>query len=73
MNSDLNDGGPAFPLPSEHAAEGMTLRDYLAAKAMQGGMTRFEGMAHNLRPEYLEELARHWYRVADTMLKVRNA
>lgn len=36
-----NDGGPAFPLqihasPNSEIQEGMTLRDYFAAKAMQG-------------------------------------
>lgn len=38
--STANKGGPAFPLPmgSETVAgcEGMTLRDYFAAKALQG-------------------------------------
>lgn len=33
MSKKINDGGPAFPA-SAHA--GMTLRDYFAAKAMQG-------------------------------------
>ena len=30
----IKDGGPAFP--RQHICEGMTLRDYFAAKAMQG-------------------------------------
>ena len=37
----INDGGPAFP--SEYTLpenQGMTLRDYFAAKAMQGLMTK---------------------------------
>jgi hypothetical protein len=40
---DMKDGGPAFPVPAElcqdltvHEQRGMTLRDYFAAKAMQG-------------------------------------
>lgn len=36
----INDGGPAFPLAEPgncvSASEGMSLRDYFAAKAMQG-------------------------------------
>jgi len=39
-----NDGGPAFPIPASfsddrlihHQEYGMTLRDYFAAKALQG-------------------------------------
>jgi hypothetical protein len=35
--SNTNTGGPAFPSQREHTTkEGMTLRDYFAAKAMQG-------------------------------------
>ena len=36
--STINDGGPAFPVPANafNDMEGMTLRDYFAAKAMQG-------------------------------------
>lgn len=59
---------PAFPLHN-HGAQtlglhvtGMTLRDYFAAKAMQGIL--FEG----LEPE---ETAKHAYRMADAMLKAR--
>lgn len=33
----INDGGPAFPRDERHIGHnGMTLRDYFAAKAMQG-------------------------------------
>jgi hypothetical protein len=36
---DKDTGGPAFPRPfsgtTQYAQEGMTLRDYFAAKAMQ--------------------------------------
>lgn len=33
--SNKDTGGPAFPIHWENHAEGMTLRDYFAAKAMQ--------------------------------------
>lgn len=40
MSEQTKDGGPAFPGGSfpehPHAPNGMTLRDYFAAKAMQG-------------------------------------
>jgi len=38
MNKDT--GGPAFPTPAHNLQnDGMTLRDYFAAKAMQAWMT----------------------------------
>jgi hypothetical protein len=43
MTNQINDGGPAFPSPpSQHSngfystGNGMTLRDYFAAAALQG-------------------------------------
>lgn len=38
-----NTGGPAFPVkePSDRDDMGMTLRDYFAAKALQGVVTAF--------------------------------
>jgi hypothetical protein len=61
---------PAFPVFPDtsggHAAafQGMTLRDYFAAKAMQGIL--FEG----LDPE---DTAKHAYAMADAMMKAREA
>jgi hypothetical protein len=64
---------PAFPVPlSEHqtlkstAANGMTLRDYFAAKAMQGVMSN--KMYDHHTPEELADTAYMW---ADNMLKAR--
>jgi len=37
--ANVNDGGPAFPCPEDeryYRNDGMSLRDYFAAKAMQG-------------------------------------
>ena len=64
-----NTGGPAFPglHPSKechYKDAGMTLRDYFAAKAMQGIL--YEG----LEPV---ETAKHAYAIADAMLKARQA
>jgi hypothetical protein len=66
-----NTGGPAFPAnhfdlgATEH---GMTLRDYFAAKAMQGLVenANWRGM-----PE--DALAKEAYKLADAMLKAREA
>ncbi len=66
-------GGSAFPLPlgseTVSGADGMTLRDYFAAKAMQAWLTQID-------PEEMEEMMERWaensYEFADCMLKVRN-
>lgn len=38
MSADIDDGGPAFPLPHWQAGEcrGMSLRDWLAGQALTG-------------------------------------
>ena len=71
----INDGGPAFPVPlsagesySQHGpADGMTLRDYFAAKAMQGLVaSNDEGAGDRVAdvPEYA-------YQIADAMIAAR--
>ena len=67
----INDGGPAFP--RDHASDGhngMTLRDYFAAKAMQGVLARNGGYA--LR-EHMLSAARNAYDQDDAMLAARAA
>jgi hypothetical protein len=67
---DKDTGGPAFPTRNYKAvvpvatgyAEGMTLRDYFAAKAMQGLMDAAMPMP---------EIAAAAYAMADDMLKAR--
>jgi hypothetical protein len=60
---------PAFPAPAgvSHITEqGMTLRDYFAAKAMTGLLTA------ELVGEYSNEhVAEISYRIADAMMKAR--
>ena len=65
-----NDGGPAFP--RDHVNEGhngMTLRDYFAAKAMQGWFASFPPDAPLNNKS---DLALFSYGVADAMLKERD-
>jgi predicted DNA-binding transcriptional regulator AlpA len=65
--SDINEGGPAFP---GYGETGMTLRDYFAAKAMQGLL------AGTLTPEIVwsqSDVAETAYNVADAMIKERDA
>lgn len=81
MSNTINNGGPAFPtenarqtgLNSWHE-EGMTLRDYFAAKAMQGFIAT-DALEKGLKfvsPEENERLlAKTCYQLADAMLRAR--
>ena len=68
---NTNTGGPAFPVlhwisgESTGAEEGMTLRDYFAAKAMQALVSTGETDS--------PIISQASYIVADAMLKVREA
>jgi len=64
--SDTNTGGPAFPRDHAHDGHnGMTLRDYFAAKAMQGFLATVKvGCPDDL-------IAVDAYNLADAMLKAR--
>ena len=76
--SNTNTGGPAFPFPAytypngeiNHGEGGMTLRDYFAAKAMQGLIT--SASLSRTESWYDEErVAESAYKMADAMLKAR--
>jgi hypothetical protein len=74
--NNTNTGGPAFPfeyfdeqLQRARVMHGMTLRDYFAAKAMQGFMANKSNPMH-----YQPETDAQWaYMIADAMLKAREA
>jgi hypothetical protein len=66
---------PAFPSmrdirnnPDFDHEEGMTLRDYFAAKAMQGLLAQSMGTALGSDPKNASE---HAYAMADAMMKAR--
>lgn len=73
--SNTNTGGPAFPTEvvntnDGYIHQGMTLRDYFAAKAMQGLLSA------TLTPNTVwsqDDAAETAYNVADAMLKAREA
>ena len=75
--SNKDTGGPAFPVHPDMAAQlgcvpsssdaGMTLRDYFAAKAMQGITSTLSGTA----PVLYDAIADDAYEIADAMLKAR--
>ena len=66
---------PAFPgvqyisMRGDKNPEGMTLRDYYAAKAMQGLLAQFQGCANGCDPAHHAKWA---YEMADAMLSARN-
>jgi hypothetical protein len=68
-----DNGGPAFPHPDYLYAGpwGMTLRDYFAAKAMQGLLSA--GGAVSIEPHLFANEAAMSYAMADAMLKARQA
>ena len=82
--TEPKNGGPAFPLDADRLGivnSGMTLRDYFAAKAMEGmisALTKFrdgnpqfgEGMCDIIvnRPRDISEIA---YTYADALLAAR--
>lgn len=80
--SEINNGGPAFPLPVadqecsgrfESGYGGMSLRDYFAAKAMQGLMSIYweKSGEFSTADELLKCHAEAAYEYADAMLKER--
>ena len=66
MSETKYTGGPAFPTGT--AFQGMTLRDYFAAKAMQGLLSRAGTDKINVH----DVLAHRTYQIADAMLEARN-
>lgn len=65
--SEIKTGGFAFPLQQPILSDnlGMTMRDYFAAKAMQGSLANFKGECS------ISEFAEGCYAMADAMLTAR--
>jgi hypothetical protein len=71
--SNTNTGGPAFPINANESADrciytGITVRDYFAAKYLEGYMANPE-----LGFPKRADAAREAYLMADAMLKERDA
>lgn len=66
--SNTNNGGPAFPANTNNAwcEPGMTLRDYFAAKAIQGLLA-----APDTHGDF-DVFAQNAYEFADAMLRARD-
>lgn len=61
---------PAFPTRSADMDEGMTLRDYFAAKAMHGLVMHLQ---LGISPQDCISVARDAYMQADAMLEARKS
>jgi len=86
MSENKNDGGPAFPhidyeITDPHPSKGMSLRDYFAAKAMQGIISNLSNQpamgTYTIGSKDLDitpdgGTARDAYLAADAMLKERS-
>ncbi|AOP78607.1 hypothetical protein [Enterobacter hormaechei] len=78
--SKKNDGGYAFPMEATDATawrdcnQGMTLRDYFAAKAMQSALLAPKPENPVERMDiYAQSVAEISYEIADAMLRAREA
>ena len=66
--SNTNTGGTAFPCHTIAMHEGMTMRDYFAAKAMQSIL-----IDPRIDNDSYRECAEGAYKAADAMLRAREA
>lgn len=72
--SEIKDGGPAFPVPGlmeDPSFNGMSLRDYFAAKAMQGFIIARASAFDGSPEEFDDRIGRWAYETADAMLCAR--
>ena len=74
--TDKQTGGPAFPTdnahqngPSTFHFEGMTLRDYFAAKAIEGFNRNM--VVYDWGEDVIEKSVTVAYRIADAMMEAR--
>lgn len=68
MNTQINDGGPAFPKSDRNTgSDGMTLRDWFAGMALPGLVLSFDSSS------VVVDVADIAYQYADAMLKARSA
>jgi hypothetical protein len=82
--SEKNDGGPAFPMRSEPhytpdskweiEQKGMSLRDYLAAAALDPLIYHelYSGTWKHICPSSLNRIAADAYQLADAMIAARD-
>ena len=76
MTAHKETGGPAFPVPTGCGEDqGMTLRDYFAAKAMQAYVLAWNqknDLVHDTAACVASTICTDAYEIADAMLEARN-
>jgi hypothetical protein len=75
MSAPINDGGPAFPVPSLAVGSGMTLRQYAAIKLCvpDSGLPWLDDMIAKSRNCNVVDGTLVMFRSTDAMLKAREA
>ncbi len=72
MSNTKNTGGPAFPIPENYCAPGMTLRDHFAGLAMSIAMHQALGtITDEESASAMELVPKLAYAMADAMLIAR--
>ncbi|MFN7611072.1 MAG: hypothetical protein ACK5QX_09095 [bacterium] len=82
MTDKIDDGGPAFPIPeqqftdgvmivSKQGADGMSIRDWFAGRAMQAFYSSFDARDAHTEETDLRADAEIFYRIVDAMLAER--
>ncbi|HHW4124606.1 TPA: hypothetical protein ACUU9N_001492 [Yersinia enterocolitica] len=79
MADEIKTGGPAFPNVPDGAGDkwqswdmGMTLRDYMAAKALMGWLAGYPATSsHPVVAGNEDKVANEAYQMADAMIKAR--
>jgi hypothetical protein len=80
--SEINDGGPAFPVTYQHLGDGgsvsgcewagMMLRDHFAGQALVGFQVFVKGgWSGDMPAEMADHIAANCYAIADAMIKAR--
>jgi hypothetical protein len=71
---ETDDGGPAFPNATDFRETGMTLRDYFAAKCLEGfWASEDEDIGDKEFDQHQAETCKGFYTWADAMLAARNS
>lgn len=70
--SNKSTGGPAFPVDQSALMQGMELRDYFAAKAMQAIISNSDQTSISF-DEVGDWVGSYAYEVANSMLKARES
>lgn len=77
-DKQIDEGGQAFPFTEKnsngthyHSFQGMTLRDYFAAKAMSGMVANADFDYSPLGDNSIKNVADDAYKLADAMIRAR--